>query len=120
MLQKIYKCTIKTNSNTKLGHICYIDVTIYKAMSISNYLLSPHFPKVDILNVYFLSTDKFLSQNVRFRNIKQNYNFAEEKANRVYRHEQTYTSMNEKIFSKFKEAFKIYIKRSMGSICLCM
>ncbi|KYQ54057.1 hypothetical protein ALC60_07036 [Trachymyrmex zeteki] len=55
LLQKIHKCTIKTYSNTKLGHThsCYIDTTLCKAMSLSIYLLSPHFPKVGniILNV---------------------------------------------------------------------
>jgi len=40
----------------------------------------------------------------------------EEKANRMYRHEQTRTSLSEEeIFSKFKEAFKVYIKRSMDT-----
>jgi len=40
----------------------------------------------------------------------------EEKANRMYRHEQTCTSLSEKeIFSKFKEAFKVYTKRSMDT-----
>jgi len=34
LLQKIYKCTRKQNSNTKLGHThaCYIDVTLCKMM----------------------------------------------------------------------------------------
>jgi len=48
LLKKIHECTIKENLNTKLGHthICYIDTTLCKAMSLSIQLLSPHFPKV--------------------------------------------------------------------------
>ncbi|KYN19387.1 hypothetical protein ALC57_08282 [Trachymyrmex cornetzi] len=55
LLQKIHKCTIKSNLNTKLSHthICYIDTTLCKAMSLPIYLLSPHFPKVRYIKLAF-------------------------------------------------------------------
>jgi len=70
LLQKIYKCTIKENSNIKLGYtyICYIDATLCKAMFLYIQLLSPHFLKIRYFT-FSLSNDKFLSENVKFRRI---------------------------------------------------
>ena len=44
---------------------------------------------------------------------------AEEKANSMYRHEQTRISLSEEIFFKFKEAFKVYTFLGHTSIYLC-
>ncbi|KYN07689.1 hypothetical protein ALC62_01337 [Cyphomyrmex costatus] len=141
LLQKIHECTIKTNyeciiktnSNTKLGHThcCYIDITLCKAMSLPINLLSPHFPKVkyvkrliyQITNIYqqMLKLEKALC-SADLDTLNEIITLAEEKAKRMYRHEQTYTSLSEKeIFSAFKNAFKAYTKRTMDTPrCVCV
>jgi len=112
----------------KLGHthICYIDTTLCKAMSLPIYLLLSNFPKVkyikhliyQLMNFYRKMLDLLEKALMSFdlKIINKIIIVAEEKANRMYRHEQTSTSLSEKeIFFKFKEAFKVYTKHSMDT-----
>ncbi|KYN14475.1 hypothetical protein ALC57_13321 [Trachymyrmex cornetzi] len=127
LLQKIHKCTIKTNSNTKLGHThsCYIDTTLCKAMFLPIYLLSPHFPKVRNINRLIYQLTNFYRKMLDLEKaltsadleiLNEIITLAEEKAKHMYRHEQTCISLSEKeIFSEFKNAFKAYTKRCMDT-----
>jgi len=61
LLQKIHTCTIKENSNIKLGHThsCYINTTLCKAMSLPIQLLSPDFPKIRYIKRFVYKMTSF-------------------------------------------------------------
>jgi len=126
LLQKIHTCTIKENSNIKLGHThsCYINTTLCKAMSLPIQLLSPHFPKVRYIKRFIYKMTSFYRKILQLEKslttadldtLNEMITAAQEKTN-MYKHHQTCIILSdEDIISKYSNSFKALTKRSINT-----
>jgi len=125
LMQKVYKCTVKTLNNKKgHTHSCYNDVNLCEAMSIPMELLSPHFSKVRYIRRLTYQLRSFYREmsdldraliSADLDKLKKIVSLAKEKVD-MYKNKRTNTTLSDdEIISKYRNAFTILKKRSLDT-----
>jgi len=125
LMQKVYKCTVKTLNNKKdHTHSCYNNLNLCEAMSIPMELLSPHFPKVRYIRRLTYQLRSFYREmsdldgaliSADLEKLKKIVSLAKEKVD-MYKNQRTDTTLSDdEIISKYRNAFTILKKRSLDT-----